>query len=128
MLHVYVVTETAHVNMYNYVTKPHLSGGTVTLLYNNHIICSLYMEDLLPTKHSSFSLQEDERNQENIQRQDLQGNSSQTNSTRCSALPPDVDEQAITSPKTVGKDVHSPTVLKHVPKSNATSKQQWINS
>lgn len=95
-------------------------------LHQNGITYSLYI-DLLPTNHGSLSLQEDEGKQGNMQRQYLQDNSSQTNPTRSSALPADVDEQAITSPKTAEKDVHSHTALKHVPESNATSKQQWIN-
>lgn len=37
------------------------------LLHQNHVICSLYMKDLLPTEHSSFSLEEDKSTQENTE-------------------------------------------------------------
>lgn len=130
MLHIYLGLKTAHVKMSNCIAKPHLPGGTVMLRYQNGIICSLCIEDLLPTNHGSFSLKENEGPQENratCRGQDLQDNSSQSNPTRSAVLPADVGEQAITPPKTVEKNLHSHTALKHAPGFNATSKEQQVH-
>lgn len=115
--------------MWNCRAKPYLPGGTVMLSHQNGIICSLYRrfvthqpQSLLPTgrwKHTGKP--------GGVQRQYLEDNSSQTNPTRSSALPAHVDEWAITCPKTAEKDLHSHTALKHLPESNATSRQQWID-
>lgn len=49
------------------------------------------------------------------------------NPTNSFVLPADVAGEEITSPKMAEKGLHSHTALKHVPESNVTSKQQWID-
>lgn len=130
MPHVYLEIETVCVKMWNCIEELCLWGGTVHLLHQNYIICSLSTEDLSPTKPSSFSLQEDEGTQEN--RATCRCSTHRIISTRLkptnsSMLPADVAGEEITSSKVVEKDLYSHIALKHVPESNATSRQQWID-
>lgn len=117
-----------YVKMGNCTEEPCLWGGTVQLLHQNYIICSLYTEDCYPPTPvpSPYRKMKARRKTGQDTEAALAGLSPRLNPTNCPVLPADAAGEEITSTKIAEKALQS-HCLQACPESNVTSKQQWID-